>query len=74
MFREMAGTRQIFDLDIDMVQTSCGSGVPIMRFERQRGEEELVPFYAKMGPDGVEAYWRRKNSESIDGKPTGILP
>jgi hypothetical protein len=34
----------------------------------------LVPFYAKMGPDGVEAYWRRKNSESIDGKPTGILP
>lgn len=74
MFREMAGTRQIFDLDIDMVQSSCGSGVPIMRFERQRGEEELVPFYDKMGPDGVEAYWRRKNSESIDGKPTGILP
>lgn len=74
MFRPMAGTRQIFDLAIDTVQTSCGSGVPVMTLERQRGEEELVPFYADMGPDGVEAYWRRKNVLSIDGKPTGILP
>jgi hypothetical protein len=74
LFREMAGSRQVFDLEIDMVQTSCGSGVPVMSFERQRGEEELVPFYAEMGPEGVEAYWRRKNSLSVDGKPTGILP
>ena len=74
LFREMAGSRQILDLEIDMVQTSCGSGVPVMTFERQRGEEELVPFYDDMGPEGVEAYWRRKNSRSIDDKPTGILP
>ncbi len=74
LFREMAGSRQVFDLEIDMVQTSCGSGVPVMSFERQRGEEELVPFYAEMGPEGVEAYWRRKNVLSVDGKPTGILP
>ena len=72
LFAEMAGTRQIFDMEIDMVQTSCGSGVPVMTFQEQRGEEELVPFYAEMGKEGVEAYWRRKNSLSIDGKPTGI--
>lgn len=72
-FDEMAGSRQIFDLDIDLVQTSCGSGVPIMEYRKSRGEEQLVPFYAEMGPEGVEDYWRRKNVETIDGKPTGIF-
>ncbi|MEM8790909.1 MAG: pyridoxamine 5'-phosphate oxidase family protein [Pseudomonadota bacterium] len=72
-FPEMAGSRTIFDLSIEMVQTSCGTGVPLMRFEKSRGEEELLPFYDKMGPEGVEAYWRRKNTETLDGKPTGIL-
>ncbi len=73
LFPEMAGSRQIFDLTIDLVQTSCGTGVPLMDFRTQRGTEELEPFYAKMGPDGVRDYWRRKNTESIDGKATGIL-
>ncbi|MEO0820047.1 MAG: pyridoxamine 5'-phosphate oxidase family protein [Pseudomonadota bacterium] len=72
-FPPMAGTRQIFDLAIDLVQTSCGTGVPEMAFSRSRGETELVPFYEEMGPDGVEAYWRRKNAVSIDGTPTGIV-
>ena len=72
-FPGMAGSRQIFDLGIDLVQTSCGTGVPVMRFERSRGEEELLPFYEEMGPEGVEAYWRRKNKETIDGAPTGIF-
>ena len=72
-FPEMAGSRQIFDLAIEAVQTSCGSGVPVMAYERQRGETELLPFYEEMGPDGVDDYWARKNRESIDGKPTGTL-
>jgi hypothetical protein len=70
----MAGSRQIFDLAVDLVQTSCGSGVPLMDFKAHRGYEELLPFYEEVGEAGVEAYWRRKNTRSIDGKPTGILP
>ena len=73
LFPEMAGSRQIFDLVIDLVQTSCGTGVPEMAFQRSRGESELVPYYAEMGAGGVERYWKRKNVRSIDGKPTGIL-
>ena len=72
-FPEMAGSRQVFDLAIDLVQTSCGTGVPVMRFEKGRVEEELLPFYDEMGPDGVEEYWRRKNARSIDGMPTGLF-
>jgi hypothetical protein len=72
-FPQLAGSRQIFDLDIDLVQISCGTGVPVMEFRRSRGEEELEPFYNDMGSDGVRDYWQRKNTQTIDGKPTGIF-
>lgn len=72
-FPEIAGSRQIFDLTIDLVQTSCGTGVPIMEYQRPRADTELVPFYAEMGVKGVEEYWERKNAMSIDGKPTGVF-
>lgn len=72
LFPPMAGSRQIFVLTVDLVQTSCGSGVPVMQFATQRGAVELLPFYESMGPDGVRAYWNRKNRLNIDGKPTGI--
>ncbi|MDX8350102.1 pyridoxamine 5'-phosphate oxidase family protein [Cognatiyoonia sp. IB215446] len=72
-FPPMAGSRQIFNMTIDMVQTSCGTGVPLMTFEKQRGPEELLPYYADMGEDGVQDYWRRKNVKSIDGSETGIF-
>ena len=39
-FRLLPGTRQIFDIAIDSVQTSCGWGVPLMDYERDR--ETLV--------------------------------
>ena len=73
-FPPMAGSRQIFEVEIDSVQTSCGTGVPLMSFVGQRAGSELVPFYDEMGPDGVRDYWRRKNLETIDGYPTGVLP
>ena len=56
LFPVMAGSRQIFDMTIDLVQTSCGTGVPVMTYQGQRGPEELLPFYEEMGPDGVERY------------------
>ena len=71
-FPAMAGARQVFELDIDLVQTSCGTGVPRMQFIAQRGPTELLPFYADMGEDGVRAYWKRRNAVSLDGKATGI--
>lgn len=73
LFPIMAGSRQIYDLTVDSVQTSCGSGVPTMTQGQQRGLTELEPFFADMGEDGVRAFWQRKNVESIDGRPTGIF-
>ena len=42
LFPAMAGSRQIFDMKIDLVQTSCGTGVPVMTCQGQRGSEELL--------------------------------
>ena len=73
LFPTMAGSRQIFDMKVDRTQTSCGSGVPFMDLKAQRGPEEMLPFYDKMDPAGLEKYWSIKNTKSIDGKETGIF-
>lgn len=72
-FPPMAGSRQVFEVTIDKVQTSCGSGVPVMPFKEDRAPDQLVQHYDTLGPDGVDAYWRRKNVETIDGFDTGLF-
>lgn len=72
-FSAMAGARQVFDFSVELAQISCGTGVPVMQFVRQRGPDELIPFYEELGEEGVRAYWAGKNRLSIDGKETGIF-
>lgn len=66
-FKLLPGTRQIFDIAVDSVQTSCGWGVPIIDFERQR--ETLVKYHAGRDPEQFVAK-RRRETRSIDGLPT----
>lgn len=74
LFPKLAGSRQIYDVSVEAIQTSCGTGIPFYEYQGPRGETELEPFYDEMGADGLKAYWGRKNQLSIDGKPTGIFP
>lgn len=69
-FPDLPGARQIFDVAIDSVQTSCGYAVPRMTFDEER--ELLSTWASKKGPDGVAAYHQEKNVVSIDGFPTGM--
>ncbi len=73
LFPDYAGARNIFVLDIDLVTTSCGTSVPEMTVVRPRAETELEPWYAEMGPEGVNKFWRKKNVTSLDGYPTQIF-
>ena len=73
LFPEWGGSRQIFDLSIDRVADSCGTGVPIMTVEADRGVDDLEPFYAKMSDEQLHGFWERKNSTSNDGHPTHIF-
>jgi hypothetical protein len=70
-FELLPGTRQIFVLDIELVQTSCGFGVP--HFEYQGERDLLLDWATNRGPEGLKEYWGRKNQESLDGKPTRIF-
>ena len=62
--------RQVFDLTIDLVQTSCGYGVPHMAYAAERPDADA--WSAAKGRDGIRKYWAEKNTETIDGFPTGI--
>jgi Pyridoxamine 5'-phosphate oxidase len=70
LFAPMPGARQIFDMKIDLVQTSCGYGVPFMEYADDR--PLMAQWAEKKGPDGLDAYHRDKNLASIDGFPTGL--
>ncbi len=72
MFPDLPGARQIFDLSIDLVQTSCGKGVPLLGFTEDR--DQLLRSAEKKGEAGIREYWATKNQTSLDGQPTGILP
>jgi hypothetical protein len=71
LFDPLPGVRQIFVMDIEMVQTSCGFGVPLYEFQGER--ETLCRFAESKGTEGLEKYRQEKNQVSIDGLPTGLL-
>ena len=70
-FPAIPGIRQIFDLSVDLVQTSCGMAVPLYDFVGDR--TALNQWAEKKGPEGIEKYWDEKNRVSIDGLPTHIF-
>lgn len=70
LFTEIPGTRQIVVVEIERVQTSCGTGVPLYDFVSQR--HEMVKWAEKKGEQGLHDYWREKNQMSIDGLPTPL--
>ena len=47
-FTMLPGTRQIFDIAVESVQTSCGYGVPLMALERERST--LLKHHARADP------------------------
>ncbi len=66
----LAGARQIVDVTIGLVQSSCGYAVPLMEFREER--PVLRKWAEDKGLEGLRAYWAERNGETIDGAPTGI--
>ncbi len=65
-FTLLPGTRQIFVIDVDQVQTSCGWGVPHMSFDRER--ETLSKYHRQYGEEVRQAKYAVRLT-SIDGLP-----
>jgi len=70
LFSPIPGARQIFDLTVDLVQTSCGMAVPFFGYVEER--EQLKNWALKKGDSGIKEYWFEKNQISLDGNPTHI--
>jgi len=70
-FDPFPGARQIFDLTIDLVQTSCGMAVPFFDYVEDR--EQLKNWALNKGDAGIKEYWQQKNELSLDGKKTNIV-
>lgn len=63
-------TRQLIAADIDLVQTSCGFGVPLYQYE---GERSIHFDWANnKGEAGLQAYIAENNLVSLDGLPTNL--
>lgn len=71
LFPNLPAARQIFVLDIDMVQTSCGLATPYFDYVGER--EDLNEKHEKLGEAKIEQYWVDKNQLSIDGIATDIV-
>ncbi|RZS96943.1 pyridoxamine 5'-phosphate oxidase family protein [Cecembia calidifontis] len=71
LFPENMGARQIIEMDVDLVQTSCGFAVPYMDFKEER--TSLNVWSEKQGEENIKEYWKNKNTVSIDGFETKIL-
>lgn len=65
-FELLPGTRQIFAIHVDQVQTSCGWGVPYMTLERER--DTLSKYHRQHGEDVRQAKYAVR-LKSIDGLP-----
>ncbi|MFC3831882.1 MULTISPECIES: pyridoxamine 5'-phosphate oxidase family protein [Deinococcus] len=70
LFPPLPGARQVFVLDVDLVQTSCGMAVPLMDFRGDR--DDLNVWAAQQTPEQLDDYRQRKNTRSIDGFATGL--
>ena len=70
-FPSITGSRQIFDMHVELVQNSCGFGVPLYSYEGQR---TLLEEWAQdKGEEGIKDYWEQKNTKSLDDFDTNIF-
>ncbi|MGH1413294.1 MAG: pyridoxamine 5'-phosphate oxidase family protein [Pelagimonas sp.] len=70
-FKEDVGARQIYDMTIEMVQTSCGYAVPM--FDYQQDRTVLEDWSKGKGRDGIDAYWQDRNTKTLDGFETYVV-
>lgn len=71
LFPTYTGARQIFVLDLELVQTSCGYAVPYFKLKGER--PTLTKWSDNHGELGIKDYWAEKNTKSLNDNDTGIF-
>lgn len=68
-FPDHPGARQLIDVEIQRIQTSCGFGVPEGDLQPR---PTLTEWSERKGAEGLKRYWTEKNAISIDGLATPL--
>jgi hypothetical protein len=65
------GARAVIVVKVERIADSCGFGVPLMRYERQRAHQLdwMERKLRQHGDDALMDYVAEKNELSIDGLP-----
>jgi len=71
LFNDAEGARQIFEMEVELVKSSCGESIPFYDYAGER--EDLKNWIRQKGETGIYNYWMEKNTLSMDDQPTGIL-
>jgi hypothetical protein len=66
-FPSHPGIRSVVRVDVHRIADSCGYGVPVMRYERDRSQ--LDEWAERKGEEGIARYQADKNAVSLDGLP-----
>jgi hypothetical protein len=69
-----AAHRAVVTVAVERIAESCGYGVPLMAFDglRPHTTKHVEKRLRTEGPDAFARKWATKNTESIDGLPTGF--
>ncbi len=70
-FDDTKGARQVFELNIESVNDSCGWGVPLYEYQGQR--TKLTNYYGSSTKEEHMEYMQKNNQVSFDGKKTGLF-
>ncbi|MCG8414843.1 MAG: pyridoxamine 5'-phosphate oxidase family protein [Pseudomonadales bacterium] len=71
LFEPHVSSRQLVDFRFDLVQTSCGFGVPFFQYQEER--DNMDKWLATKTQGDIKDYWEQRNSISLDGNPTYIM-
>lgn len=66
-FPPQPGARSVIKITLDRVSDSCGFGVPLMTYDKERGQ--LADWASRKTEDELADYRAKKNAASIDGLP-----
>jgi predicted pyridoxine 5'-phosphate oxidase superfamily flavin-nucleotide-binding protein len=64
-FPEHLSARSIIRITVDRISDSCGYGVPLMTYDRER--TQMDDWAEHKGADGIADYQATRNAASIDG-------
>jgi len=70
-FESSDGTRQFFEMKVELVLTSCGYAVPKYEFKGERNT--LKKWMDQKGREGIKEYWAENNVETLNGVETNVL-